>query len=44
VSGYLTRLAGDLRRDAPEPARGFADALRAGTSVAVIAEIKRSSP
>ena len=30
VSGYLTRLSGDVRRDAPEPARGFGDALRAG--------------
>ncbi len=29
VSGYLTRLSGDIRRDAPEPARGFADALPA---------------
>jgi indole-3-glycerol phosphate synthase len=44
MRGYLSRLAGDLRRDAPEPARGFGDALRAGGSVAVIAEIKRSSP
>jgi indole-3-glycerol phosphate synthase len=44
VRGYLSRLAGDLRRDAPEPARGFGDALRAGPAVAVIAEIKRSSP
>jgi indole-3-glycerol phosphate synthase len=44
VRGYLSQLAGDLRRAAPEPARGFADALRAGPSVAVIAEIKRSSP
>jgi indole-3-glycerol phosphate synthase len=37
-------LSGDLRRDAPEPARGFGEALRAGPGVAVIAEIKRSSP
>ncbi len=44
MSGYLTRLGGDIRRDAPEPARGFADALTAGTAVAVIAEIKRASP
>jgi indole-3-glycerol phosphate synthase len=44
MRGYLSRLAGDLRRDAPQPARGFADALRAGPAVAVIAEIKRSSP
>ena len=27
MSGYLTRLSGDVRRDAPEPARGFGDAL-----------------
>jgi indole-3-glycerol phosphate synthase len=44
VTGYLTQLAGDLRRDAPEPPRGFGEALRAGPGVAVIAEIKRSSP
>ena len=44
MSGYLTRLSGDVRRDAPEPARGFGEALRAGATVAVIAEIKRSSP
>jgi indole-3-glycerol phosphate synthase len=44
VSGYLTRLGGDIRRDAPEPARGFADALSAGPAVTVIAEIKRASP
>jgi indole-3-glycerol phosphate synthase len=44
MSGYLTRLGGDIRRDAPEPARGFADALSAGPAVTVIAEIKRSSP
>jgi indole-3-glycerol phosphate synthase len=44
VSGYLSRLVGDIRRDAPEPARGFADALAAGPSVAVIAEVKRASP
>ena len=44
MKGYLSRLSGDVRRDAPEPARGFGDALRAGPSVAVIAEIKRSSP
>jgi indole-3-glycerol phosphate synthase len=44
VTGYLTQLGGDLRRDAPEPPRGFGEALRAGPGVAVIAEIKRSSP
>ena len=44
MSGYLTRLSGDIRRDAPEPARGFADALAAGPAVTVIAEIKRASP
>jgi indole-3-glycerol phosphate synthase len=44
MSGYLARLSGDIRRDAPEPARGFADALAAGPHVAVIAEIKRASP
>jgi indole-3-glycerol phosphate synthase len=44
VSGYLQRIGGDLRRDAPEPTRGFAEALAAGASVAVVAEIKRSSP
>jgi indole-3-glycerol phosphate synthase len=44
MSGYLTRLSGDVRRDAPEPARGFADALAAGPAVTVIAEIKRASP
>jgi indole-3-glycerol phosphate synthase len=44
VSGYLTRLSGDIRRDAPDQPRGFADALAAGTSVAVIAEVKRASP
>jgi indole-3-glycerol phosphate synthase len=44
VSGYLARLGGDIRREAPEPARGFADALAAGPAVAVIAEIKRASP
>jgi indole-3-glycerol phosphate synthase len=44
MSGYLTRLSGDIRRDAPEPTRGFADALAAGPHVSVVAEIKRSSP
>ncbi len=44
MSGYLTRLGGDIRRDAPEPARGFADALASGPAVTVIAEIKRASP
>jgi indole-3-glycerol phosphate synthase len=44
MSGYLTRLRGDVRRDAPEQTRGFADALTSGASVAVVAEIKRASP
>jgi indole-3-glycerol phosphate synthase len=44
MSGYLTRLSGDIRRSAPEPARGFADALTAGPAITVIAEIKRASP
>ena len=44
MSGYLTRLSGDIRRDAPDQPRGFADALAAGPSVAVIAEVKRASP
>ena len=45
MSGYLTRLSGDVRRDAPEPApAGSRDALRAGADVAVIAEVKRASP
>ena len=44
MSGYLTRLSGDVRRDAPEPARGFGDALRGRAGVAVVAEIKRASP
>jgi len=44
VTGYLARLSGDIRRDAPEPTRGFGDALAAGAHVAVIAEVKRSSP
>lgn len=44
MSGYLETLAADLRRDPPEPARGFADSLAAGRSVAVVAEIKRASP
>lgn len=44
MTGYLSRLSGDIRRDAPEPTRGFADALAAGPSVAVIAEVKRASP
>ena len=30
MSGYLTQLSGDIRRAAPEPARGFAEALTAG--------------
>ena len=41
---YLERLSGDIRRDAPHPTRGFANALAAGVSIAVIAEVKRSSP
>ena len=45
MSGYLTRLSGDIRRDAPEPARGFARrAARPAPTIAVIAEIKRASP
>ncbi len=44
MSGYLTKLSGDIRRDAPDQPRGFADALAAGPSVAVIAEVKRASP
>lgn len=44
MSGYLARVGGDVRRDAPLPTRGFADALRAGPAVAVIAEVKRGSP
>jgi indole-3-glycerol phosphate synthase len=44
MSGYLQRISGDVRRDAPEPTRGFADALTAGPNVAVIAEVKRRSP
>ena len=43
-AGYLSRLAGDIRRDAPEPTRGFAEALRGGRHVAVIGEVKRGSP
>ena len=44
MSGYLARIGGDVRRDAPEPTRGFAEALAAGPSLTVVAEIKRSSP
>jgi indole-3-glycerol phosphate synthase len=44
VTGYLSALSGDVRRDAPEPTRGFAAALAGGDHVAVIAEIKRGSP
>ena len=44
MSGYLARIGGDVRRDAPEPPRGFAEALAAGGDVTVIAELKRSSP
>ncbi len=44
MTGYLTRLAGDIRRDAPEPTRGFAETLAAGPHVGVIAEVKRASP
>jgi indole-3-glycerol phosphate synthase len=44
MSGYLARIGGDVRRDAPPPTRGFVDALRAGPAVTVIAEVKRASP
>ena len=44
MTGYLSALSGDVRRDAPEPTRGFAEALRTAAEVAVIAEIKRGSP
>ena len=44
MSGYLARVSGDIRREAPPPARGFADALAAGPAITVIAEIKRASP
>ncbi len=44
MTGYLARIGGDVRRDAPEPSRGFAEALAAGGDVTVIAEVKRSSP
>ena len=44
MTGYLARIGGDIRRDAPEPSRGFAEALTAGGDVTVIAELKRSSP
>lgn len=44
MSGYLTKISGDIRRAAPEPARGFAEALTAGPDIAVVAEIKRASP
>jgi indole-3-glycerol phosphate synthase len=44
MSGYLARIGGDTRRDPPEPTRGFAEALAAGPHLAVIAEVKRSSP
>lgn len=44
MSGYLARIGGDVRRDAPEPTRGFAEAIASGAAVAVIAEVKRSSP
>ncbi len=44
MSGYLQALSGDIRRDPPEPTRGFVEALTRGGHVAVIAEIKRSSP
>ena len=30
MSGYLARIGGDVRREAPEPTRGFAEALAAG--------------
>ena len=44
MSGYLARIGGDARREAPEPTRGFAAALAQGRHLAVIAELKRSSP
>jgi indole-3-glycerol phosphate synthase len=44
MSGYLARIGGDVRRDAPEPTRGFAEAIATAAAVAVIAEVKRSSP
>jgi indole-3-glycerol phosphate synthase len=44
VSGYLATVRERLAGSPPAPARGFAAALRAGASVAVIAEVKRSSP
>jgi indole-3-glycerol phosphate synthase len=44
MSGYLARVGGDVRRDAPEPTRGFAEAIATAATVAVIAEVKRSSP
>jgi len=44
VSGYLQSLGAELRTAPPVPTRGFAAALRAGTRVAVIAEVKRASP
>jgi indole-3-glycerol phosphate synthase len=44
VTGYLARIGGDVRRDSPEPPRGFAEVLTAGCNVTVIAELKRSSP
>jgi indole-3-glycerol phosphate synthase len=44
MSGYLADLGADLRAHPPAAPRGFAAALRSGPNVAVIAEIKRSSP
>ncbi len=44
MSGYLQSLGAELRTAPPPPTRGFAAALTAGPSVAVIAEVKRASP
>jgi indole-3-glycerol phosphate synthase len=44
VSGYLESVRERLVDERPAPARGFAAALRAGPNVAVVAEVKRSSP
>ena len=43
MSGYLTRLGGDIRRDAPEPTRGFADALTAGPAASASAKPRAGS-
>ncbi len=44
MSGYLQELGDELRQSPPAAPRGFAAALRAGSCVSVIAEIKRASP